>query len=85
MFTAYVPVPDSTLTVGYGWYIGMQYGQAWFYNNSKSPGFSTILHSFPASQVTIIILTNRQDTDMKGLNALIGPVIFGEPWVSPTK
>jgi hypothetical protein len=47
-------------------------------------GFVNALNRFPDSKVTIIILTNRQNTDLKGLNALIAPIVFGEEWVSPT-
>ncbi len=85
MFTSYIPIPSTTLGVGYGWNIGTQYDQPWFYYSSKSPGAACILHHFPTSNVTIIVLTNRQDSDLQGINALIGPVIFGGPWVSPIK
>ena len=85
MFTPFVPIPSTTLHSGYGWMIGTQAGQPWFYYGSGGPGFTNRIHRFPDSKVTIIILTNRQDTDMKSLDALIVPMIFGGVWVSPVK
>jgi CubicO group peptidase (beta-lactamase class C family) len=85
IFKYYVPIPNTTLGAGYGWNIGTQYDQTWFYYSSKSPGAAGILHRFPSSKVTVIVLTNRQDSDLQGANALIGPIIFGGPWVSPIK
>ena len=84
MFTPFVPIPSTTLSSGYGWSIGRQFGQPWVYYSSGGPGFTNIIHRFPDSRVTIIILTNRQGTNLAGLNALIAPMIFGGAWVSPT-
>lgn len=84
MFTPFVPIPSTTLSSGYGWNIGRQFDQPWIYYGSAGPGFTNIIHRFPDATVTIIILTNRQDTALKSLNALIAPMIFGGVWVSPT-
>lgn len=84
MFTPYVPIPSTTLSSGYGWNIGTQFDQTWIYYGSAGPGFANRIHRFPNAKVTIIILTNRQNTDVKSLDALIAPMIFGEDWVSPT-
>jgi len=84
IFTPFVPIPSTTLGSGYAWNIGTQFDQPWFYYASAGPGFTNIIHRFPNAKVTIIILTNHQDTDLKSLNALIAPIIFGGVWVSPT-
>jgi len=85
MFKPFVAIPASTLSCGYGWYVGKQFDQPWFYTASGAVGFVGEINRFPATKVTIIILTNRQDTDLKSLNALISPIVFGKDWVSPTK
>ncbi len=84
MFKAFVPIPESSASCGYGWYIGKQFDQPWMYSSSGAMGFVAEINRFPDSRVTILFLTNRQDTDLKGLNALIPPMIFGGVWVSPT-
>lgn len=84
IFTPFVQVPSSDVSSGYGWYIGKQFDQAWMYTSAAGAGFINEINRFPDSKVTIIISTNRQDTDLKGLNALIGPIVFGGVWVSPS-
>jgi CubicO group peptidase (beta-lactamase class C family) len=84
MFTTFIPIPSTSLSSGYGWNIGTQFDQPWIYYGSAGPGFANRLHRFPDAKVTIIILTNRQNTDMKSLDALIAPMIFGRDWVPPT-
>jgi len=85
MFTPFIPIPSTTLSSGYGWNIGTQFNQPWFYYGSAGPGFTNIIHHFPNTKVTIVILTNRQGTDLNSLNSLIAPMIFGGVWVSPKK
>jgi CubicO group peptidase (beta-lactamase class C family) len=84
MFTPFISIPSTTLSSGYGWNIGTQFDQPWYYYGSLSPGFTSRIHRFPDAKVTIIILSNRQDTDIKSLDALIAPMIFGGVWVPPT-
>jgi CubicO group peptidase (beta-lactamase class C family) len=84
-FSPYDPISGNTLFTGYGWYYGHQYNQWWMYAAGAGAGFSAIVHRFPESHTVIILLSNRQDTDLKGFNARVGPLIFGGEWVSPTK
>jgi CubicO group peptidase (beta-lactamase class C family) len=84
IFTPFIPIPSTTLSSGYGWNIGTQFDQPWIYYGSLSPGFTNRIHRFPNAKVTIIMLSNRQDTDIKSLDALIAPMIFGGDWVPPT-
>jgi CubicO group peptidase (beta-lactamase class C family) len=84
IFKAFVLLPASDASSGYGWFIGKQFSQPWMFATSAGAGYICEINRFPESKVTIIILTNRQDTDLKGLNALIAPIIFGGVWVSPT-
>ena len=84
-FSPYDPIPGSTAFAGYGWYYGRQYDQSWMYASGAGAGFAAIIHRFPQAHTVIILLSNRQDSDVKGFNALIGPLVFGGEWVSPTK
>jgi CubicO group peptidase (beta-lactamase class C family) len=83
MFTPFVPIPASSLSGGYGWYIGKQFDHPWMYYAGGANGFLSALHRFPDSHMFIVMLANRSDIDFKAIHSLISPIIFGQPWVSP--
>jgi hypothetical protein len=77
MFKPWVQVPDLPQECGYGWMIGEQNGEPWLFHSGQVPGFVAVINRYPASQDTIILLSNREDTDLAGIVADIAPVLLG--------
>ncbi len=84
MFTPFVPIPATTTSSGYGWNIGKQFDHPWMYYVGGAGGFVSAIHRFPDSHMMLVILGNRSDIDIRALHVLISPIIFGQPWVSPS-
>jgi CubicO group peptidase (beta-lactamase class C family) len=68
MFTPFVSIPDSEASYGYGWGIGQQFGHAWIGHAGSVPGFQSEIDRYPEDGVVIILLSNREDTNL-GLTA----------------
>ncbi|HTX91235.1 MAG TPA: serine hydrolase domain-containing protein [Anaerolineales bacterium] len=80
MFAPQVAIPDSEFAYGYGWVIEKNsLGQLVDWHNGGIEGFATIIARYPDDQVTIIVLSNQQDTDPNLILQLLSAKIFGNP------
>ena len=76
MFTPYVPSDRDGYGYGYGWYISLDKPLI-----QKHPGhgngFDATIRRYVDDRVTIIILTNREDTDMPTIATSIEKELLG--------
>lgn len=80
MFAPQVAIPDSGYAYGYGWVIGKDpSGRSSIEHDGGIEGFTTLLTRYPADQVTIIILSNQQDTSLGVILDMLSNQIFGNP------
>jgi len=79
MFIPFVPVPESNgLSYGYGWGIGTEVNHPVVGHGGGIEGFSTNILRFRDDKVTIIVLSNREDTDAGDISRQLARMIFGE-------
>ncbi|MDB6028126.1 MAG: Penicillin-binding protein 4 [Verrucomicrobiales bacterium] len=50
---------------GYGWYLGEHRGVKEIWHYGSTCGFSTEIKRYPDKQLTVIVLTNRRDAEIK--------------------
>lgn len=76
MFTPLVPVPQSTLSYGYGWIVDKQFDRLLIRHGGNVPGFAAEFGRFPNDKVTIIVLSNFEDLDTGKMFIDIAGMIF---------
>jgi CubicO group peptidase (beta-lactamase class C family) len=103
MFTAQASTPISSLSYGYGWFVGkmnnhqvvshgdgilnsVAVSRSYTSNSGNGPqgntdieGFATEIRRYTDDKVTIIILSNRDTTNVGTISDQIAQVILGEP------
>lgn len=57
----------TTVSYGFGWFLDPYQGHRRMSHNGETIGFRTTIQRFPDDQLTIIILTNRADTNPEEL------------------
>jgi CubicO group peptidase (beta-lactamase class C family) len=79
MFTSFVSVPDSSGGgYGYGWFIGTEVNRPMVGHGGGIEGFSTNIFRFRDDKVTIIVLSNQENTDTGGISHILAQRVFGE-------
>lgn len=78
MFTPFVPVPDTNLGYGYGWFIGKQLDHVLISHGGNIEGFCAKIDRYPSEKVTIIVLSNRENTAVDVITSKIAQMIFEE-------
>jgi len=81
MFTPIVPIPKCIqscydIGYGYGWIIANRFDQPLVWHNGSIEGFSTEIDRYPEANVTIIILSNRQNINVSSISSTISQLIF---------
>jgi CubicO group peptidase (beta-lactamase class C family) len=61
---------------GFGWYIGSYRGLKEIWHSGNSRGFSTRIVRYPEKKLTLIILTNRTDAELRDIARHIADLIF---------
>jgi CubicO group peptidase (beta-lactamase class C family) len=103
MFTAQAKTPISSLSYGYGWFVGkmnnhqvvshgdgilnsVAVSRSYTSNSGNGPqgnndieGFATEIRRYTDDKVTIIILSNRDTTNVGTLSDQIAQLVLGEP------
>lgn len=78
MFTSYAHTGDSWHDdYGYGWYLTTRYNRPLIYHDGLYPGFTDINLIWPDDNLTIIVLANRYNLDIRHIGAHLAGFIFG--------
>jgi CubicO group peptidase (beta-lactamase class C family) len=59
--------PGKAVAYGFGWFLDDWNGHARMWHHGETTGFRSIVERFPADGLTVIILANRGDLDLKTL------------------
>jgi len=79
MFVPHAAIPEGWGSAyGYGWFIGKERGRPIQMHEGGIPGFSTIIARYPDDQVTLIVLSNQQNTDVESIQHFLSKKIFGD-------
>ena len=78
MFTPFVSLVGSELGYGYGWFIGKQFNHQGVAGWGNMEGVRTAIDRYPDDQVTIIVLSNFENTSTGDITTEIARMIFGE-------
>lgn len=78
MFTPFASIPGAELSYGYGWVIGKQFNHHGVAGWGGMEGVRTAIDRYPDDQVTIIVLSNREDTSVGDITSEMARMIFGE-------
>jgi CubicO group peptidase (beta-lactamase class C family) len=74
MFTPFVPSPIGEF--GYGWIISTERGRQLVRHGGGGDGFTSLIARYPDDRVTIILLSNRDTTDMGSILSSISREVF---------
>lgn len=76
-FTIHSPKSDMAGSgYGFGWYLGEYRGAKHIWHYGSTCGFSTKIERFPEEKLTVIILTNRRDANLKGIEQKIADLYW---------
>lgn len=80
LFTPYAAIPQSDgASYGYGWVISQPFGHRMIGHNGGIDGFVASFNRFPDDDVTIILLSNRQDINPNAITQSLARMIFAPP------
>jgi len=79
MFTSFVPAPAwGEVGYGYGWFIGEHLNRHVMGHEGRISGFCAHIERYPNDKVTIIVLSNQEDSDVFTIATLMTQLVFGE-------
>ena len=80
IFTSYINIPPESNgeSYGYGWVIADKFNHRWIGHEGIVPGFATELDRYPDDKVTIILLSNKQDTNLLAVTSALAKKVLGE-------
>jgi CubicO group peptidase (beta-lactamase class C family) len=79
MFAPHAAIPESWgWSYGYGWFITEERGRPMNVHEGGIPGFATIIARYPDDHVTIIVLSNQENTDVGRIQDFLSKKIFGD-------
>jgi CubicO group peptidase (beta-lactamase class C family) len=61
------PYPGQPVSYGFGWLLDPWHGHARMWHYGETAGFRSVIERFPDDAVTVVILANRDDLDVKTL------------------
>ena len=76
MFTPYAKMTMNGLGYGYGWFVGKMNNHQAVSHGGGIDGFTTEIRRYNDDKVTIIILSNRQTTNVRQIADQIASVVF---------
>lgn len=68
---------------GLGWQIGNYHGKRMFFHGGGGPGFRSNVAMIPEEKVSIVLLTNNENSNLDPLTGMICNVIFDQPYKIP--
>jgi CubicO group peptidase (beta-lactamase class C family) len=79
MFTTSVPVPEADgYGYGYAWFIDKQFNRQRNWHDGAINGFQDFVSRYPDDRVSIILFSNREETDTEGFEKMLAQILFGE-------
>jgi CubicO group peptidase (beta-lactamase class C family) len=69
--------PGQPVEYGFGWFLDAWQGRRRTWHHGETMGFRSIVERFPAEGVTVIVLANRGDLDLKALALEIAEAELG--------
>jgi CubicO group peptidase (beta-lactamase class C family) len=63
--------PGKPVAYGYGWFLDPYEGHPRLWHSGSTMGFRTVIERFPSDNLTIVILCNRTDLDVRALSEKI--------------
>ena len=80
IFTSYITIPPESNgeSYGYGWVIAKKINHRWIGHEGVVPGFASEIDRYPDDKVTIILLSNEQDTSLLAITSAIAKKVLGE-------
>ena len=76
LFAPYADTPIGSY--GYGWFTSREYNQQVIEHGGGGDGFITLIKRFPRDRVTLILLSNRESTDIGAIADALAGMVFGE-------
>jgi CubicO group peptidase (beta-lactamase class C family) len=72
--------PGRPVSYGFGWFLDPWRGHARTWHHGSTSGFRSVIERFPDDRLTVVILANRDDLDLRALALEVaGPRLEGRP------
>jgi CubicO group peptidase (beta-lactamase class C family) len=59
--------PGRPVSYGFGWFLDPWHGRPRMWHHGSTIGFRTVIERFPDDRLTVVILSNREDFDLRAL------------------
>jgi CubicO group peptidase (beta-lactamase class C family) len=59
--------PGRPVSYGFGWFLDPWRGRPRMWHHGSTTGFRTVIERFPDDRLTVVILSNREDFDLRAL------------------
>jgi CubicO group peptidase (beta-lactamase class C family) len=59
--------PGEPVSYGFGWFLDPWRGRERQWHHGSTSGFRSVIERFPEDRVTVVILANRDDLDLRAL------------------
>jgi CubicO group peptidase (beta-lactamase class C family) len=69
--------PGRPVAYGFGWFLDPWQGRPRMWHHGETMGFRSVVERFPTEGVTVVLLANRDDLDLKALALDIAAAEFG--------
>ena len=72
--------PGEPVSYGFGWFLDPWRGHARTWHHGSTSGFRSVIERFPDDRLTVVILANRDDLDLRALALEVAaPLLAGHP------
>ena len=73
-------LPGQPVSYGFGWFLDPWRGHARTWHHGSTSGFRSVIERFPDDRLTVVILANRDDLDLRSLALEVAaPLLAGHP------
>jgi len=59
--------PGRPASYGFGWFLDARHGRPRMWHHGSTTGFRTVIERFPEDRLTVVVLANRDDLDVRAL------------------
>jgi CubicO group peptidase (beta-lactamase class C family) len=72
--------PRQPVSYGFGWFLDPWHGRPRMWHHGETTGFRSVIERFPEDRLTIVVLANRDDLDVRALALeAVAPRLAGHP------